>query len=498
MKVNSDSIKSYKNYFDNEKNYFNNTSYYTLNNSYLASCSDSTVQSMYSNLDSLYSKINSLYESIDSYWANFISDFDTLENSIEQLNNECTNPLVSSFISSFINTLSDEDTSATDYSDEDTAAFYIKKALSSITNFFGFNENDYESMKNRIDYITMEDVKHYENKTLGLLSYLTTDDYDSYKHLFTVYLTIVEDKYGVDLSDEELAFYVQELFIADAKNNFEIAKSTPLLVEDTEVEMVKQIKIIGEKGYKDYTYKGDVLYYFNPYGMEVSVPLGIIGMDEDGNITSTDMTDNQKEEYRKVVTKYYKGIMSETDKYSTEYKEKTVGNTDKLVLTYLDKNTDNDFDWADENSITLGVTYMHNFGKKSDVNIRTDWFYDLNTNTVNDDAYKGSISVYNHEFGHVYNYSTRDSEGTFNYKDTWEDIYKQVKKIDSDYTYIREYGHSNESEFFAEVMAEYYNTDNTGDSDHNPDDLKMIEIDVTVNGTHYTNLYEYIDKEIAN
>ena len=493
MKVNSDSIKSYKNYFDNEKNYFNNTSYYTLNNSYLASCSDSTVQSMYSNLDSLYSKINSLYESIDSYWANFISDFDTLENSIEQLNNECTNPLVSSFISSFINTLSDEDTSATDYNNEETAAFYIKKALFSITNFFGFNENDYESMKNRIDYITMDDVERYENRTLGLLSYFDTDDYNSYKHLFAVYLTLVEDKYGIDLSDEDLEFYVQELFIADAQNNFEIAKSTPLVIEDTETEMITQIKTIGEKGYMDYTYEGDVAYYFNPYGMEVAVPLGTIGPDEDGNMTSTDMTDDQKEEYIKVVTKYYNGIMAETEKYSSEYKKKTVENTDKLVLVYIDKSNDEEeyFDWA-------GITHEHNFGKKSDVNIRMDCFYDLDTNTVNDDIYKYTIGAYNHEFGHVYNNSTRDSEGTFNYKDTWKDIYKQVEKNDSDYTYIREYGHSNEGEFFAETMGEYYNTDNTATSQYNPTDLKMIEIDVTVNGTHYTNLYEYIDKEIAN
>ena len=98
-----------------------------------------------------------------------------------------------------------------------------------------------------------------------------------------------------------------------------------------------------------------------------------------------------------------------------------------------------------------------------------------------------SVGSFYHELGHIFAYNS--SGGIADPTDDWNEIYNQIIQSDSDVSLIREYCHSSSYECFAEVIAEYYNYDQTASDFYNPNDLKMIEIDY--NG--YTNLYDYIN-----
>ena len=62
----------------------------------------------------------------------------------------------------------------------------------------------------------------------------------------------------------------------------------------------------------------------------------------------------------------------------------------------------------------------------------------------------------------------------------WRKIYKQVSSNETYKDYIGDYAYTNGRELFAEATMYYY---------HDPDKLKMVDIDVP----GYDNLYDYMD-----
>ena len=98
--------------------------------------------------------------------------------------------------------------------------------------------------------------------------------------------------------------------------------------------------------------------------------------------------------------------------------------------------------------------------------------------STNADTRKFAVEAFSNELGHSFD-NTVTGYGKFTASSTYQDVYNQINKNDSDYKIIREYGHSSASECFAESTLLYY------------DDSAALK-EIPLSGVGYGNLYEYI------
>lgn len=102
-----DIVSSYKDNFELEKNNFKNSSLNTYRYGYLKTCTDSLVSKMASNLDGLFGKIENGYTNINNYWTEYQDASDSLESSFQSFSASCSDPVVNSYLSGFIDKIKD-------------------------------------------------------------------------------------------------------------------------------------------------------------------------------------------------------------------------------------------------------------------------------------------------------------------------------------------------------------------------------------------------------
>ena len=340
--------------------------------------------------------------------------------------------------------------------------------------------------------------------TIGAYSVLTSDDYDNFLSLlnqnssglipdeydflyiksifnkfkygvdnFFIYYSLIDQQYGDNLSFDEKIKLAYELESADQENNYTIAHSVPVIESGT-IKYDDLYAWPNEKTKKDdwysYKYTGDYLHFFNEYGTKVTTPLTQFKVTETGgvgefklensDIDSNGYVYNPYEDYINIVSNYYNLLMNETLKYPDNYRKKSIESLN--TINFIDV----------ENSGYGGVTYGRTINFNLDI-----------------DKADQMIDTFHHELGHEYVYNST----WFNSHD-WEKVYdivnaEDVKEFEGDTTLLSDYAHSNSGECFAEAVTEYYNYNQTGELYHNPNDLKMIEI----NYKGYETLYDYIE-----
>ena len=102
LKFDKDVVNGYKDSFDSEKNIFRNNSYSTYKYGYLKTSTEPLIGKMASTLDELYGKIDKGYSNINEYWTDYISANNSLETSLQSFSACCTDPVVNSYLSSFV------------------------------------------------------------------------------------------------------------------------------------------------------------------------------------------------------------------------------------------------------------------------------------------------------------------------------------------------------------------------------------------------------------
>ena len=81
--VKNDNLKGYYNSFTNERSIYTHGTRKTFSNGYLYSCSDSVITSMKNKLNEKYNAIDKGYQAIDKWLADYIDDFNNIENSLK-------------------------------------------------------------------------------------------------------------------------------------------------------------------------------------------------------------------------------------------------------------------------------------------------------------------------------------------------------------------------------------------------------------------------------
>ena len=159
---------------------------------------------------------------------------------------------------------------------------------------------------------------------------------------------------------------------------------------------------------------------------------------------------------------FHHAIMIENAKYGEKFKDTAIKPLKQITLEYID------YDKEDVNGSNW-VAYTNN---------NSSITFDMKYDSINEESHKFLVEAYSHELGHSFDNSI-GTGSKFSSYDGFMEVYNQINEKDSDYSIIREYGHSSPSECFAECTMTYYN---------DPNSLKEIELDLDKT----TNLYEYM------
>ena len=287
---------------------------------------------------------------------------------------------------------------------------------------------------------------------------------DSALAIITIYISNIEEalKKGVisasksydKMNIKDKLYYAGKLMEEDKKNDYIYLDGTPIIREG-------EVTIPLYDHFPKFACK--YLEFYNKEGKKVIVPLGKIGYESDtGKYTFHEFTEEEIEEYTNEVANFHHSIMSETNKYGENFKKTAVEPLNQITLEYIDydKSKTNNVNWV---AYTNGNSYCT---------------FDMKYYSTNADTRKFAVEAFSHELGHSFD-NTVTGDGKFTAGSTYQDVYNQINKNDSDYKIIREYGHSSASECFAESTLIYYN---------DPAALKELPL----SGVGYDNLYEYM------
>ena len=320
-----------------------------------------------------------------------------------------------------------------------------------IYDFDHLNESDYDTYLDQLNFF-QKVSSHIRQKKYGI------------DNVF-IYYSLLDKMYGDSIDLNSKYFLSKAMARIDKSNNYYLAHKFPVVKNGSKFY---PYILPTENGAKDHLiYNGLYAQYFNEYGIEVTCPYfdcsdsGIVYLNPTNPDSGYDAV------HCTVCSKYYNLIMNEMMKYSRKYRKTILSGLKKLHLV---------------RGGYLGVA-----PNKGEVSINISSLFNENENHQN------MIDTFHHEFGHSFaaNFSH------INYTDTeeWKTIYKQIldDSLNPSVPNLLLPCRKDDGECFAEVMAEYFNYNSTGESIHNPNDLKMIKIDY--NG--YDNLYDFIDSLVG-
>lgn len=275
--------------------------------------------------------------------------------------------------------------------------------------------------------------------------------------MIAIYMKQIESQLG-EVENNKLSFIdkvklLPNLIEEDANNNYQILNNTPIL---------KNGNLIISTFNNEISYNGEYLKFINSNGVVIIAPLvKVVNDEESGEEILKPMTEEEKEKYIAISTRYVEEINVKNNQFSDKFIDKAIGSVDEIYLSYIDTTSSNNY---------VG---WHSF-KTKDITI------DMESGTKNEDAFSFAVrETYTHELGHAFDCSNNEYL-EISSSDEWKNIYNQILVNDPNHQYLREYAHSEPEECFAEAINEYYNT---------PGDLKELEIDIP----GYDNLYDYMD-----
>ena len=387
---------------------------------------------------------------------------------------------ITSMISSYKNTL----TSLSDMESE---------LVSKASNLEGYNGAKVAG-SNRSDY-TLECTKYYcdkfnivgaseivssSNEIMKETDSLDTNiesfqveikEMDSSLAIITIYLANIEralrngvitfDKSYDKMNVKDKLDCASKLMIKDKDFNYSYLETTPIIRTKG-----MTLSLYGANGNFP-TFDCKYLEYYNNSGKKVIAPLIKIKYDPESNgykgYTYAKMSEEEINSYVLQTSIFHHSIMVENAKYSKKFKDTAIDPLKQITLEYIDydKEKVNGFDWA---AYTNSNSYAT---------------FDMRYDGLNESTHKFMVEAYSHELGHSFDYSVTGTGNRFSNYDDFIDVYNQINEKDSNFSIIREYGHSTPSECFAECTMIYYN---------DPKALKEIELDLD----DTPNLYEYM------
>ncbi len=337
-----------------------------------------------------------------------------------------------------------------DYSLECTKYYYDKFNITGTSEIINSSNN------------ILKETDRLQTNILSLSNQLK--DMDSALAIITIYIAnmekaleqgiITSDKPYDKMSIKDRIYYAGKLMEEDKKNGYVYLDTTPILKE-------------GKITLPLYTYFPEIeskyLEFYNKEGTKVIVPLGRLRRNSNNTgYLYEQFSEEAIKNYTTQVSEFHHSVMLEADKYGDKFKETAVAPLKQITFVYADydKKGVNGTNWV---AYTNGSNYST---------------FDMKYYMANAKTKKFAVDSFSHELGHSFDNSILDN-GKLSATTTFEDIYNQINKNDSDYSIIREYGHKTPAECFAESTLLYYN---------DPASLKEIPL----SGVGYDNLYEYM------
>lgn len=294
---------------------------------------------------------------------------------------------------------------------------------------------------------------------------------DSSLAIITIYLANIEsalrngvitfDKSYDKMNVKDKLDCASKLMIKDKDFNYSYLETTPIIRTK---EMTIPLYINNSKFP---TFDCKYLEYYNNSGQKVIAPLIKIKYDPESNgykgYTYTKMSEEEINSYILQTSAFHHSIMAENVKYGKKFKDTAIKPLKQITLEYIDydKKKVNGSNWE---AYTNNNSYIT---------------FDMKYDSINEESHKFLVSAYSHELGHSFDNSITGTGSKFSSYDGFMDVYNQINEQDSDYSIIREYGHSSPSECFAECTMIYYN-----------DPKALKEIKLASDDT--PNLYEYM------
>ena len=253
---------------------------------------------------------------------------------------------------------------------------------------------------------------------------------------------------------------VSKLMIKDKEYNYSYLDTTPII-------RTKGMTLPLHSVNNNFpTFDCKYLEYYNNSGKKVIAPLIKIKYDPESNgykgYTYAKMSEEEINSYVLKTSAFHHAIMMENSKYGKKFKDTAIKPLKQITLEYID------YDKEDVNGSNW-IAYTNN---------NSSITFDMKYDSINEESHKFLVESYSHELGHSFDNSI-GTAGKFSSYDGFMEVYNQIEEKNSDYSIIREYGHSSPSECFAECTMTYYN---------DPNSLKEIELDLD----KPTNLYEYM------
>ena len=294
---------------------------------------------------------------------------------------------------------------------------------------------------------------------------------DSSLAIITIYLANIEsalrngvitfDKSYDKMNVKDKLDCASKLMIKDKDFNYSYLETTPIIRTK---EMTIPLYINNSKFP---TFDCKYLEYYNNSGQKVIAPLIKIKYDPESNgykgYTYTKMSEEEINSYILQTSAFHHSIMAENVKYGKKFKDTAIKPLKQITLEYIDydKKKVNGSNWE---AYTNNNSYIT---------------FDMKYDSINEESHKFLVSAYSHELVHSFDNSITGTGSKFSSYDGFMDVYNQINEQDSDYSIIREYGHSSPSECFAECTMIYYN-----------DPKALKEIKLASDDT--PNLYEYM------
>lgn len=294
---------------------------------------------------------------------------------------------------------------------------------------------------------------------------------DSSLAVITIYLANIEKALQLGTISSSKSYDKMTI-----KDKFDLTSKLMIKDKDLNYSYLDTTPIIRTKGMtlplyvnnnKFPTFDCKYLEYYNNSGQKVIAPLIKIKYDPESNgykgYTYTKMSEKEINSYILQTSAFHHSIMVENVKYGKKFKDTAIKPLKQITLEYIDydKKKVNGSNWE---AYTNNNSYIT---------------FDMKYDSINEESHKFLVSAYSHELGHSFDSSITGTGSKFSSYDGFMDVYNQINEKDSDYSIIREYGHSSPSECFAECTMTYYN-----------DPKALKEIKLASDDT--PNLYEYM------
>lgn len=338
----------------------------------------------------------------------------------------------------------------------------------------------------------LKEIESLLSMSKGIQEIMNTID-DS-ASIIAIYMKTIEDTLDEDTSFLDRLKKVNIIMEEDAKNNYEILLSTPLLCNGTSENVYIPYYYTNEDGKQECisyeSYSGPYLKMYTVGFGWAYAPLGTVVVnrndDKGAKIIFEAMNEDERNSYTQKVIDYNKSVFQQGMRYTDKFRYGINKNLESISYINYSEETE----WGNVAAVTKHTSSGSGLDK---ICIPMD---QVDPNNV--ESYNFMVEAVNHELGHVYDnylqkehFQVANSNVGFcfsNNDSVFQDVQSQVNSADPNYDFIRDYGQDyGVSESFAEYTAEYFGN---GSDLYNPDDLRQI--DIHINGEDMT-LYDYMD-----